>query len=49
MIVVVEPAKADAVAEAFRREGETVSRLGEIVVAEGEARVIYNGALDLRS
>jgi phosphoribosylformylglycinamidine cyclo-ligase len=49
MIAVVEPAKADAVAEAFGREGETVSRLGEIVAAEGEARVIYNGALDLRS
>jgi phosphoribosylformylglycinamidine cyclo-ligase len=49
MIVVVDPAQADAVVAAFGREGETVSRLGEIVAAEGEARVIYNGALDLRS
>jgi phosphoribosylformylglycinamidine cyclo-ligase len=47
MIVVVDPAKADAVVAAFGREGETVSRLGEIVAAEGESRVIYNGALDL--
>ncbi len=47
MIVVVEPAKADAVVAAFEREGETVSRLGEIVAAEGESRVVYNGALDL--
>jgi len=47
MIVVADPAKADAVAAAFGREGETVSRLGEIVAADGESRVIYNGALDL--
>jgi len=49
MIIVADPAKADTVVATFRREGETVSRLGEIVAAEGEARVIYNGALDLRS
>jgi phosphoribosylformylglycinamidine cyclo-ligase len=47
MVVVADPAKADAVEATFRREGETVSRLGEIVAAEGESRVIYNGALDL--
>jgi phosphoribosylformylglycinamidine cyclo-ligase len=47
MIVVADPAKADAVAAAFGREGETVSRLGEIVAAEGESRVIYDGTLDL--
>jgi phosphoribosylformylglycinamidine cyclo-ligase len=47
MIVVADPAKADAVEAAFRHEGETVSRLGEIVAAEGESRVVYNGALDL--
>jgi phosphoribosylformylglycinamidine cyclo-ligase len=49
MIVVCDPAKADAVAAAFTREGETVSRLGEIVAADGESRVIYDGKLDLRS
>jgi phosphoribosylformylglycinamidine cyclo-ligase len=47
MIVVADPAKADAVEAAFESEGETVSRLGEIVVAEGESRVIYDGTLDL--
>ena len=47
MIVVADPAKAEAVEAVFRREGETVSRLGEIVAAEGESRVVYNGALDL--
>jgi phosphoribosylformylglycinamidine cyclo-ligase len=47
MIVVADPAKADAVVAAFRREGETVSRLGEIVAAEGESRVVYDGTLDL--
>jgi len=47
MVVVVDPAKVDAVVATFRREGETVSPLGEIVTAEGEPRVIYDGALDL--
>jgi phosphoribosylformylglycinamidine cyclo-ligase len=47
MVVVVDPAKVDAVVAAFGREGEIVSRLGEIVAAEGESRVIYDGALDL--
>jgi phosphoribosylformylglycinamidine cyclo-ligase len=47
MIVVVDPAKVDAVKAVFGREEETVSRLGEIVAAEGASRVIYNGALDL--
>jgi phosphoribosylformylglycinamidine cyclo-ligase len=47
MIVVADPAKAEAVEAVFGREGETVSRLGEIVAAEGESRVVYNGALDL--
>ena len=40
MIVVADPAKADAVVAAFGREGEIVSRLGEIVAAEGDSRVI---------
>jgi phosphoribosylformylglycinamidine cyclo-ligase len=49
MIVVVDPAQVHNVVDALRREGEVVSRLGEIVAAEGEARVIYDGTLDLRS
>jgi phosphoribosylformylglycinamidine cyclo-ligase len=48
MIVVTEPAKADAVAAVFRREGETVARLGEVVAAAADGpRVIYDGHLDL--
>ena len=49
MIAVVDPAKADAVAAAFVRAGEAVSRLGQVVAADGGARVIYDGALDLGS
>jgi phosphoribosylformylglycinamidine cyclo-ligase len=49
MIVVADPAQVHNVVGALRREGEVVSRLGEIVAAEGEARVIYDGTLDLRS
>ena len=48
IIVVVAPDKADAVADVFRREGETVTRLGEVIgqPADG-ARVVYDGKLDL--
>jgi len=48
MIVVVAPDKADAVTDVFRREGETVTRLGEVIAqAAGAPRVVYHGALDL--
>src|SRR3954453_15861289 len=40
MIVVGDPAKVDTVVAAFGLEGETVSRPGEIVAAEGESRVV---------
>jgi phosphoribosylformylglycinamidine cyclo-ligase len=51
MIVVVAPNEADAVAEIFRREGETVARLGEVTVSKdsadqaGAPRVVYEGHL----
>ena len=35
MVVVAAPDKADAVADVFRREGETVARLGEVIAAHG--------------
>ena len=35
MIVVVDAAKADAVAQCSKREGETVARLGEVVAVTG--------------
>ena len=48
MIMIVEAAKADALAESLRREGEQVVRLGEIVKAAADApRVVYDGHLDL--
>jgi phosphoribosylformylglycinamidine cyclo-ligase len=46
MIAVVVPAKADAVADVLAREGESVTRLGEVVAAgPGAPRVIYDGHL----
>jgi phosphoribosylformylglycinamidine cyclo-ligase len=48
MIVVVDSAKADAVAAVLAREGESVTRLGEVVAATGDSpRVIYDGHLAL--
>ena len=47
MIVVVKPAKADVVAAVLTREGETVTRLGEVVARADAPRVIYDGHLAL--
>jgi len=44
MVVVVAAEKADAVVDVFRREGETVARLGEVIAAQGE-RVVYDNHL----
>jgi phosphoribosylformylglycinamidine cyclo-ligase len=41
MVVVVAADKADAVVDVFRREGETVARLGGVIAAQGE-RVVYD-------
>jgi phosphoribosylformylglycinamidine cyclo-ligase len=49
MIVVTDPARADEVAAVFAREGEAVTRIGEVVAATGDARVIYDGHLPLGS
>jgi phosphoribosylformylglycinamidine cyclo-ligase len=45
MILVVAADKADAVAAVLAREGESVSRLGEVIEANGDARVVYQGHL----
>ncbi|MDB5598212.1 MAG: purM [Xanthobacteraceae bacterium] len=46
MMVLVEAAKADAVVAVLKREGEHVSRLGEVVTAnDGAPRVAYRGQL----
>jgi phosphoribosylformylglycinamidine cyclo-ligase len=48
MVAIVAPGKADAVTALLAREGETVVRLGEVVVpAQAAARVGYRGRLDL--
>ena len=47
MIVVVAPKDADAVAQAFTHGGETTVTLGKIIKAAGDARVVYDGKLDL--
>jgi phosphoribosylformylglycinamidine cyclo-ligase len=44
MVVVVAADKADTVVDVFRREGETVARLGKVVAAQGE-RVVYDNHL----
>jgi phosphoribosylformylglycinamidine cyclo-ligase len=41
MVAVVAADKADAVVDVFRREGETVARLGGVIAAHGE-RVVYD-------
>src|SRR5579863_6832539 len=47
MIAVVEAGAVDAVARIFTEAGESVALLGEVIPAEGEHRVVYNGHLDL--
>ena len=47
MVAIVEPEAVKAVSEVLADAGETVTPLGEVIAAEGERRVIYNGHLDL--
>src|SRR5260221_2036045 len=48
MIAVVDPRKADAVMKVLRREGETVTPIGEVTrAAQGKPRVAYTGKLHL--
>jgi phosphoribosylformylglycinamidine cyclo-ligase len=48
MVAVVEPAKADAITAVLTREGESVTRLGEVVAASPDKpRVLYDGQLAL--
>jgi phosphoribosylformylglycinamidine cyclo-ligase len=46
MVAAVAPEQADAVSAIFTREGESVTRLGEVIAApDGAPRVIYDGNL----
>jgi phosphoribosylformylglycinamidine cyclo-ligase len=47
MIAIVKPDAIDDVTEVLTVAGETVVRLGEVIAAAGEHRVVYNGHLDL--
>jgi phosphoribosylformylglycinamidine cyclo-ligase len=47
MIVIAAEKDAAAVAAAFTRAGEKIFRIGQVARASGEARVVYDGTLDL--
>jgi len=47
MIAVVEAEAVDAVTSVLTDAGEGVTLLGQVIPAEGEHRVVYNGHLDL--
>jgi len=47
MIAIVKPDAIEQVTDVFKQNGETVTPLGEVIKAEGEHRVVYNGHLDL--
>jgi phosphoribosylformylglycinamidine cyclo-ligase len=47
MIAIVKPDAVDRVSDVFKQSGETVTPLGQVIKAEGEHRVVYNGHLDL--
>jgi phosphoribosylformylglycinamidine cyclo-ligase len=47
MIVVVEANAVEAVTAILTNAGEAVTLLGEVIPAQGEHRVVYNGHLDL--
>jgi phosphoribosylformylglycinamidine cyclo-ligase len=47
MIAIVKADAVDAVTEVLTASGEHVARLGEVVPASGDQRVLYSGALDL--
>ena len=47
MIVVTAPQDAERVMAAFTAAGEKATRIGEVIAATDEPRVVYDGALDL--
>ena len=47
MIAIVKTDAVEAVTEVLAGIGESVTRLGEVIPAEGEHRVVYHGHLDL--
>jgi phosphoribosylformylglycinamidine cyclo-ligase len=47
MIAIVKSDAIEQVTDILTQAGESVSLLGEVIAAEGEHRVVYNGHLDL--
>jgi phosphoribosylformylglycinamidine cyclo-ligase len=47
MIAIVKAEAVEEITEVFVEAGESVTPLGEVIAAEGEHRVVYNGHLDL--
>jgi phosphoribosylformylglycinamidine cyclo-ligase len=47
MVLIVEPEKADAVAQVLTDEGETVTEIGVIEEGGGDNRIAYEGLLKL--
>jgi phosphoribosylformylglycinamidine cyclo-ligase len=47
MIAIVGADDVEAVNDVLAANGETVTHLGEVIPAQGEQRVVYNGHLDL--
>ena len=47
MIAIVKPDAIEQVSAILAESGESVALLGEVIPAEGEHRVVYNGHLDL--
>ena len=47
MIVIAAPKDAAAVTQAFTQAGEQAITIGSVMRASGEARVVYDGKLDL--
>ncbi len=47
MIAIVAAKDADAVVQAFNRESDKAVVIGEVTKAQGDARVIFDGTLDL--
>ncbi|HEY1474088.1 MAG TPA: phosphoribosylformylglycinamidine cyclo-ligase [Pseudolabrys sp.] len=47
MIVVAAPKDAAGVAQAFMQAGERAVTIGSVIHAAGEARIVYDGTLDL--
>ena len=47
MIAIVRPDAIEQVTAVLAEGGESVALLGEVIAAEGEHRVVYNGHLDL--